>query len=161
MAMPRVINVALQQIAYTGHGFGGFVDVSGDLFGATFQNNPNDPNDQQDQREIFQFPDGPIRILAGTLIAVAAPARVAQFELFLPELDSPGDFPQFLSFGGTLKNDNLGTSFTTIRFDEALPFVAQPGEPQVPPLPFDVVYDNGTIRITLTFGLNVALVFSG
>ena len=109
----------------------------------------------------FNSPTAPSGSSQGTSIAVAAPARVAQFELFLPELDSPGDFPQFLSFGGTLKNDNLGTSFTTIRFDEALPFVAQPGEPQVPPLPFDVVYDNGTIRITLTFGLNVALVFSG
>src|SRR5581483_2394407 len=105
--MPKEIDVTLTQIFCNSNGFGGSIEVSGNIFGATFQNNPNDPKDQRASSAIFAFPDGPIGI-AG--------------------------------------------NFLTLRFDEALPFKAQPGEPQVAPRKFELVFAGPNVTITLTFG---------
>jgi hypothetical protein len=153
--MPKEIDVTLTQIFCNSNGFGGSIEVSGNIFGATFQNNPNDPKDQRASRAIFAFPDGPIRISEGQSVAIAAPA--ATFTLAAPDRDGPDSGPRFLRLGGDLTG--IAGNFLTLRFDEALPFKAQPGEPQVAPRKFELVFAGPNVTITLTFGAIVSLVF--
>lgn len=65
--MPKLIDVTLLQIACTASGFGGTVDITGDLIGTTFKNNPNNPDDSVDTRDIFAFPR-PITIGQGQVV---------------------------------------------------------------------------------------------
>jgi hypothetical protein len=50
--MPRIIEVTLQTIACSANGFGGAVQVSGDLGGETFQNDPNNPAESTGRKDI-------------------------------------------------------------------------------------------------------------
>ena len=154
--MPKEIEVTLQQISCTANKFGGSVQLSGDVFGATFQNNPDDPNDKQVQIDIFPFPAGPISISEGQAVPITMIAP--RFNLSAPSVEDPNLFPKFLKFGGTL-NLGLGSNFIAIRFDEGLPSVVSPPEHQVPPRQFDLTFSNPNLTVTLTFGLIIVGVF--
>ena len=101
--MPRQIDVTLQKITCNRNGFGGAVQVSGDVFGETFQNAPNDPAQSKGVPDIFPFPSGPISLTAGQTHTVKM--DIVRFFL-LSSQDGPGDFPHFLTIGGAL---NPGT----------------------------------------------------
>src|SRR6201999_1724936 len=64
-AMPRTISVTLQKITCNRNDFGGALQISGDVFGETFQNAPNDPAQSKGRTDIFPFPNGPISLAAG------------------------------------------------------------------------------------------------
>src|ERR1700740_2051540 len=113
--MPRQIDVTLQKITCNRNGFGGAVQVSGDLFGETFQNAPNDPGQATGTQDIFPFPNGPISLAAGQSHDVTM--DVARFFLSAQGLESPEDFPHFLTIGGAL-NPGLGSQSFTIAFDQ-------------------------------------------
>ncbi len=154
--MPKLIDVTLQQISCTTNGFGGAVQLTGDLFGATFNNDPNNPGDLNDKRDIFPFPNGPISISKGQVVPITMDA--VTFTLAAPDV-GPGDTPKFLKVGGEL-GDGLGSQFFSIRFDDALPFLRPQGdEPPQQPRKFDLNYSNANLQITLTFGAGVNEVF--
>ena len=151
--MPKQIDVTLQKITCNRNGFGGAVQVSGDVFGETFQNAPNDPDQSMGVLDIFPFPNGPISLTAGETHTVKM--DIVRFNL-LGGQDAPDDNPRFLTIGGSL-NPGLGSQFFTISFDQPLNFIPPAGE--LPPEQFDVVYESPNVTITLTFGAGVSLVF--
>src|SRR6266702_5361524 len=89
--MPRQIDVTLQKITCNRNGFGGAVQVSGDVFGETFQNAPNDPAQSTGAQDIFPFPSGPISLTAGETHTVKM--DIVRFNLLAQSQDAPGDFP--------------------------------------------------------------------
>jgi hypothetical protein len=152
--MPRQIDVTLQKITCNRNGFGGAVQVSGDVFGETFQNAPNDPAQSTGAQDIFPFPNGPISLTAGETHAVMM--DIARFFLFAQGQEAPENFPHFLTIGGAL-NPGLGSQSFMITFDQPLPFI--PPEGDQPPEQFDLVYESPNVNNTLTFGAGVSLVF--
>ncbi len=155
--MPRIIDVKLQQITCSANGFGGVVEVSGDVFGETFQSNPNDPANSTGKLDIFPFPNGPVGLTKGQTVQVTMES--VRFDLFAEGQEPPAANPHFLTIGGTL-NPGLGSRFFTIPFDEPLPFLPQPGDTEnVPPRQFNLEYSSPNATVTLTFGLAVAQVF--
>ena len=107
-AIPRVIDVTLETISCDRNGFGGSVLISGNIFGATFQDNPDDPNDLRDQRSIFPFPSGPISFSKGQTVPITMlPAAFVLHQTF--DTEQPLS-PRFLKIGGDL-NLGLGSSF--------------------------------------------------
>lgn len=154
--MPKIIHVRLQKISCDSNGFGGKVQLAGDTFGATFQNNPDDPADQRDRKSVFPFPNGPISLSEGESVPITMNA--VAFSLSAPSLEPPELSPKFLKFGGEL-NNGLGSNFTSIRFDEPLPFVNDVGGESPPPREFPLVFTTSNISVTLTFGLIVRQVF--
>jgi hypothetical protein len=146
----KYVDVILQQIACTANGFGGAVQISGDLFGATFQNDPNNPNDLKVQQDIFPFPNGPISISEGQVV----PITMESVRFTLGTGHEPPDlFTKFLKFGGSL-NPGLGSQFRAIGFDESLPLSPAAGG-EDPPAKYDLAYTSPNLRVTLTFGLSV------
>jgi hypothetical protein len=152
--MPKQIDVTLQTITCNRNGFGGAVQVSGDVFGETFQDAPNDPAQSTGVLDIFPFPSGPISLSAGETHTVKM--DIVRFNLFARGQEAPEDFPHFLTIGGAL-NPGLGRQFFTIAFDQSLPFI--PPEGDRPPEQFDLVYESPNVKMTLTFGAGVSLVF--
>src|SRR5262245_60324910 len=153
--MPKIVWVRLQTISCDSNGFGGLVQLSGNTFGATYQNNPNNLNDQRDLKSIFPFPNGPISLSEGQIHSITM-GPVA-FSLGVAPPHEPADLdPKFLKFGGEL-NNGLGSNFTTIPSDEPLPFVDDSlvGEAR----PFPLVFAASNLTMTLTFGLIVRQVF--
>jgi hypothetical protein len=153
--MPRQIDVKLDRIFCAANGFGGAVLLTGDTFGATFQNNPDDPQDQRARADIFPFPSGPISISKGQTVKISMDQAV-RFDLSAPDLEPPELNPKFLKFGGEL-NNGLGSSFSTIRWDEPLPFANQ--DPVEPPREFVVSFESQNLKMNLIFTLIVANVF--
>ena len=154
--MPKLIDVTLQQIACAANGFGDPVQLTGDLFGATFNNDPNNPGDLNTKLEIFPFPNGPITITSGQTVPVTMDA--VTFTLAAPDV-GPGTTPKFLKIGGAL-GLGLGSQFFNIKFDDALPDLRGQGdEPGRPPRKFDLNYSAPNLQVTLTFGAGVNLVF--
>jgi hypothetical protein len=156
--MPKGIDVTLQQIFCDTNGFGGSVMLTGNIFGARFQNDPNNPNDERDRTEIFPFPAGPISISQGQAVAVTM--QPATFFLSTPSTEPATLNPKFLRFGGEL-NNGLGSNFIAIDNLEPLPFTGNqaPGDPPVQPRQFDLRFSSPNLSITLTFGLIVTQVF--
>jgi hypothetical protein len=152
--MPRQIDVTLQTITCNRNGFGGAVQVSGDVFGETFQNAPNDPAQSTGKQDIFPFPSGPISLTAGQIHKVKM--EIVRFFLHAQDQESPELFPHFLTIGGTL-SPGLGSQFFTIAFNQQLPFIPEAGNS--PPEKFDLVFESSNVKITLTFGAGVSLVF--
>ena len=145
--MPKYVDVTLQQIACIANGFGGAVQISGDLFGETFWNDPNNPNDRKDYKDIFPFPNGPISISQGQAVPITMTS--VRFILSLPGHEPSTLAPKFLKFGGSL-NPGLGSQFLTIRFDETFPVSGSGEEPTQRKLD----YTSANLRVTLTFGLS-------
>ena len=154
--MPKLIDVTLQQIACTANGFGDPVQLTGDLFGATFNNDPNNPGDLDTRTDIFPFPNGPIAITSGQVVPITMDA--VTFSLAAPSA-GPGTTPKFLKIGGLL-GLGLGTQFFNIKFDDALPELLGEGDaPGHPPRKFDLNYSAPNLQVTLTFGAGVTQVF--
>jgi hypothetical protein len=148
--MPKVIDVALIDIQCIDPGTSDFVEMSGQVFGATFQNDPNNPNDQKSRLEIFSFPDGPIKLTKGQKAPVTAveqfPKQSVSFPLSTPSIEDPNLFPKFLKIAANL--NGLGTQFQNIRFDDAI--VDAP----LTPRPLQLVFASGSQLIRLEFLLN-------
>jgi hypothetical protein len=154
--MPKIIDVTLQQIACTANGFGGAVQLSGDLFGITFNNELDNPNDVDQRHDIFPFPNGPISISQGQVVPITM--RAVTFSMAAPSA-GPSTTPKFLKIGGEL-NDGLGSQFFVIGFQDPLPFITQTGfDPPPPPRKFNLDYRNANLAITLTFGAGVTGAF--
>jgi hypothetical protein len=153
--MPRDIDVRLQQITCLANGFGGTVQVSGDLFGETFQNDPNNPGDARERLDIFPFPNGPIGIAQGQTVPITMNGVI--FNLFAEGQEAPEDNAHFLKIGGAL-NLGLGSQFFVIRHNESLP---RPiiGDPPPPPALFDLDYGSSNLKIRLTFNVFVSGIF--
>ncbi len=154
--MPKLVDVTLQQIACTANGFGDPVQLTGDLFGATFNNDPTNPGDLSARLEIYPFPSGPIAITNGQVVPITMDAIT--FTLAAPDV-GPDQTPKFLKVGGTL-GLGLGSQFFTLRFDDPLPDLRPEGDvPPQPPRKFDLDYRNANLQITLTFGAGLNQVF--
>ncbi|MFF0613190.1 hypothetical protein ACFYUD_31435 [Nocardia tengchongensis] len=153
--MPKIIDLKLQQITCTANGFGGAVQLSGDVFGATFQNDPNDPNDLKVKEDIFPFPNGPISISEGQVVPITM--KSVRWALSNPNHEPPNLAPKFLKVGGQL-NPGLDSAFFVIKWDVELPPFFQTGDvPPPPPRKFNLDYTSENLGITLTFGLSAAL----
>jgi hypothetical protein len=146
--MPIEIDLKLDRIKCEANGFGGAVLLSGDTFGATFQNNPDDPNDQKVRADLFPFPSGPISISEGQTVTISM--RDVRFELSSGNLEPPESNPKFLKFGGEL-NNGLGSNFQTVRWDDGFPFRNQ--EPPQRPREYVVSFASQNIKIDLVFTL--------
>jgi hypothetical protein len=148
--MPKVIDVALIDIQCIDPGPNDIVEISGQVFGATFQNDPNNPNDQKSRHEIFTFPDGPIRLTKGQKAPVTAaeqfPKESVSFPLSTPSTEDPNLFPKFLKVAADL--NGLGTQFQNIRFDDGIVDVP------LTPRPLQLVFTSGSLLIRLEFLLN-------
>jgi hypothetical protein len=154
--MPKLVDVTLQQIACTANDFGDPVQLTGDLFGATFNNDPNNPGDLNARKEIFPFPSGPITITNGQVVPITMNAIT--FTLAAPDV-GPDQTPKFLKVGGAL-GLGLGSQFFTIKFDDALPDLRGEGDlPPQPPRKFNLAYADANLQITLTFGAGLNQVF--
>jgi hypothetical protein len=154
--MPKLIDVTLQQIACTANGFGGAVQLNGDLFGITFNNELDNPGDVDDRRDIFPFPNGPISISQGQVVPVTMGA--VTFSMAAPSA-GPSITPKFLKIGGEL-NGGLGSRFFVIGFQDPLPFITQTGSERPPaPRQFSLDYSSANLKVTLTFGAGVTQVF--
>jgi hypothetical protein len=144
----RVVGIALETISCDSNGFGGVVQISGDTFAATFNDNPENVNDQRERKSVFPFPNGPIGLSEGHTHSVKM-GRVL-FTLKTEGGSGPPDLaPKFLKFGGAL-NNGLGSNFHTIRFDETLPVDTGQGEK---PKSFPLVFATSNLTVKLTFGL--------
>jgi hypothetical protein len=154
--MPKIIEVALDQISCLRNGFGGEVLVSGNIFGAEFQDDPDDPDDQRTVKSIFPFPAGPIAISEGETTSITMSG--VRFSLSAPSIEPPTLGPKFLKIGGDLSS-GLGSNFFTIRFDHPLPFADTPSTPPAVPARFDLGFSQPNLEIVLGFDLFVAQVF--
>lgn len=153
--MPKIVWVRLETISCDANGFGGAVQLSGNTFGATFQNNPNNASDQRDSKSIFPFPNGPISLSQGQTHTITMEPVAFLLGVGLPH--EPEDLgPKILKFGGEL-NNGLGSNFTAIPSTEPLPFVDD--SLQGTPRQFPLVFATSNLSMTLTFGLIVRQVF--
>jgi hypothetical protein len=82
--------------------------------------------------------------------------QAVRFDLSALDLEPTELNPKFLKFGGEL-NNGLGSSFSTIRWDEPLPFANQ--DPVEPPREFVVSFESQNLKMNLIFTLIVANVF--
>jgi hypothetical protein len=152
--MPRQIDVTLQKITCNRNDFGGAVQLSGDLFGETFQDDPNDPAQSKGKKDIFPFPNGAISLAAGQSHDVTM--NSVPFFILSQSQDAPGANPKFLKIGGTL-NPGLGSKFFTIAFNDSVHSI--PPEGDLEPSQFDLVYESANLSVTLTFGAGQSNVF--
>jgi hypothetical protein len=154
--MPRIIDVLLKKIKCNANGFGGTIQVSGEVFGELFQNDPNNPAESRGRTDIFPFPHGPITFTEGQTVEVTM--KSARFSLWHEAAEPSALVPHFLTIGGTLSL-GLGSKFFTIPHTEFLPFLPPNGHGDVDPALRDLEYSSANVKITLTFGLAVAQVF--
>jgi hypothetical protein len=148
--MPKCIDVKLAKIVCDRNGFGGSIQLTGNIFGATFQNNPDSPNDQTSRKGIFPFPGGPITISKGQPAEIEMENSVT-FCLSTPTTEPPGLDPRFLKIGCDLNND-LGGSFFVKDNLIQLPIT---GELETEPREKDLVFSSPNLQITLRFGLSM------
>jgi|SRR5215813_15094384 len=148
--MPKCIDVTLAKIVCDRNGFGGSIQLTGNIFGATFQNNPDSTNDQTSRKEIFPFPNGPIQISKGQTVEIEMENSVT-FCLSTPTTEPAGLNPRFLKIGGDINND-LGSSFFVIDNLIQLPIS---GDLENPPREKDLVFSSPNLQITLRFGLSM------
>jgi hypothetical protein len=154
--MVKILEVELESIACTRNGFGGTVQISGNTFGSTFQNDPDIPDDVRDTRTIFPFPAGPISIAAGETKSITMEG--IRFSLSTPSIEPPNLNPKVLKVVGEL-NNGLGSNAFLIRFDDPLPFAPLTSDPPGEPRRFKLDYATANLAITLTFTAFVAQVF--
>ena len=152
--MTKIVEVALESIACTNNGFGGTVQISGNTFGSTFQNNP--PDELRDTRVIFPFPAGPISIAEGETKSITMEG--VRFSLSTPSIEPPALNPKVLQVVGEL-NNGLGSNAFLIRFDDPLPFARSTSEPPANPRRFTLDYATANLAIRLTFTAFVVQVF--
>jgi hypothetical protein len=100
-AMPKVVDVTLVGISVDGKD----ADVSGRIFGTTFNENPHV---EQENRDIFKFPDGPIPVKNGQVTPIGV---TTSFLLSTPSTEPATLNGKFLKFGGDL---NIGSGFEQI-----------------------------------------------
>jgi hypothetical protein len=137
--MPKIIDATLVAISFdSGTGGAADLEISGRIFGTTFNENPHE---EKSQRDIFTFPDGPITVAQGTPTAINS---TATFVLSTPSTEPERLNGKFLQFGGSL--DNFGSGSKTITtFD-----IIQVNQPQS----HSVRIVSGNAEIRLDFTLN-------
>jgi hypothetical protein len=142
----KVVDVSLRAISCDRNDFGGVVQISGDTYSMTFNNNPENLNDVRERQSVYPFPNGPIGLSEGQTHSIKM--RPVSF-LLTTSSDPPGLVAKFLKFGGEL-NLGLGSNFQTIRFDDILPVDTGKGEK---PKEFPLTFVAPNITVTLTFGV--------
>jgi hypothetical protein len=140
----KQIEVALAKITCKTNGFGGSIQVAGNIFGATYY---NDPNVTHVVRVIYPFPSGPISVSEGETQKIKM--NSVNFFLSSGNLEPPGANPNFMKIGGELTN-GLGSNFFTIDSTIQLP---QDNVPPVSPQEFDLTFASDNLTIILGFGL--------
>jgi hypothetical protein len=148
--MPKLINARLVKIECTKNKFGGFIELSGDIFGATFQNDPDNPNDEKVRKDIYPFPS-PIRLAEGQASLITM--EPVTFELSsAPSQEPVGEHPRFLKIVGALNNGLKPASFSISNVDNRIPF-------ELPAAEFPLVLESEHIKIELAISLIVSVVF--
>jgi hypothetical protein len=143
-AMPKQIEVTLDKITCDKNGFGGSIQLAGNIFGATFY---KDPNVTHVVKVIYPFPSGPISVSQGETVKIQMDS--VNFFLSSGNQEPPGSNPNFMKIGGELSN-GLGSNFFTIDSTIQLP---QDNDPGASPQEFDLTFSSDNLRITLGFGL--------
>lgn len=142
--MPKLIDTALIDIQCVDPGSNDTVEISGQVFGVTFLNDPNNPNDQTSRQEIFTFPDGPITLSKGKKVPVTPveqfPGISVTFDLTSGLEDPNLHLPKFLKIEADL--NGLGTQFSIISNDDL---------DTLTPQPLQLVFTGGGSLIRLEF----------
>jgi hypothetical protein len=135
--MHKVVRVKLDSIGYhpLGNGYTGPIQVTGNIFGATFQNDPNNPHDETERKILYPFPDGPITVSRDTSSLVDW--RDVYFPLNDPTAQSERAFPKFLKIAAVLDN-GLGSDSLMINDRNELPT----DEGEDPPALFRLAFAN-------------------
>lgn len=142
--MARVIDVKLVKISCQKNGFGGSVQVRGDVFGQTFNQDPTDASIHQNPlstRDIFPFPSGPISVSEGEEVQVRMDNSVPFALSTAPDLEPDGLNPPFLLISARL--DGIGSNVLLIRQHTILSVDVD--------VPFDVKVGSDNVQVTLGF----------
>jgi hypothetical protein len=146
--MPKLIDVRLFQIVCNRNGFGGSVDITGNIFGATF----DDPNVEVVRKVIFPFPGGPIRISENETVQIRMDESVT-FLLSSPFTEPAGENPKNIRIGGDL-NNGLGGNFLIEDFTIQAP-LCQSGDNRR----FDLEFTSPNLGVTLGFHICLNSIF--
>jgi hypothetical protein len=149
--MPRLIDVTLLTISCEKNGFGGSIQVTGNVFGQTYNQDPRDPTIHQNPvvtKEIFPFLAGPVSVAVGAPASIQMDDSVT-FTLISPFLDAPGSSPPFLMITANL--DRIGLNAFVI--DQHTP----PGQENVD-TPVDLTIAAPNVTVTLRFNLGLQIV---
>ena len=144
--MPRVIEVKLVKISCQKNGFGGSIQVKGDVLGQTFNFDPTDPaihQDAVDTKDIFPFVAGPISVAEGGEVPVRMDDGVAFALSTAPDLEPVGQNPPFLLI--SVRLDGIGRNVLLIKQHTILSVEVD--------VPFDLKVESDNVQVTL--GLNL------
>ena len=144
--MARVIDVKLVKISCQKNGFGGSVQVKGQVVGQTFNFDPTDPSihqDALDTKDIFPFLAGPISVAVGEEVQVRMDESVSFALSTAPDLEPVGLNPPFLLI--TVRLDGIGSNVLLIRQHTILSVDVD--------VPFDVKVESDNVQVTLGFNL--------
>ena len=150
--MGKTINVKLSEISCKSNGFGGSAQIAGNIFGETFQNDPNNPGDITDSQNIYPFPSGPISVAEGEDVHIVMKNSVSFTLSTGPTFEPEALHPKFLKITGDL-NNGLGSTFLLLFKDDQFPVFPQ--EPQKR----DLAFKSANLDITLTFALTMQTPF--
>jgi len=146
--VPKLIDVRLFQIVCDRNGFGGSIELTGNIFGVTF----DDPAVEKVRKDIYPFPGGPIRIAQGETVPIQMDDSIT-FLLSSPSTEPASANPKFINIGGDLSN-GLGSKFLTQDFTIQVPSCSEgPGRR------FDLQFDSPNLRITLGFHICLNSIF--
>jgi hypothetical protein len=146
--MGKTINVKLSGISCKSNGFGGSAQISGNVFGETFQDDPNNPGDLRDSRIIYPFPSGPISVAEGQQVNIVMKNSISFTLSTGPVFEPESLHPKFLKITGDL-NNGLGSTFLLLFKTDQFPVF--PEEPQKR----DLVFNSANLDIVLTFDLTM------
>jgi hypothetical protein len=144
--MPRVIDVKLVKISCQKNGFGGSLQVRGDILGQTFNADPTDPTVHQnavDTKDIFPFLSGPISVAVGEEVPVRMDDSVSFALSTAPDLEPVGLSPPFLLI--SVRLDGIGRNVLLIKQNTIQSVGVD--------MPFDVTVESDNVKATLGFSL--------
>lgn len=150
--MPRLYDVTLLTISCEKNGFGGPIQVTGDVSGRTYNRDPRDPAIHQnpvDVKEIYPFLAGPVSVAVGAPAAIRMDESVT-FTLLSPFTDLPGSSPSFLMITANL--DRIGLNAFVV--DQHSP----PQQENVD-TPVDLTIAAPNVTVTLRFNLRLQPIF--
>ena len=148
--MPRLYDVTLLTISCEKNGFGGPIQVTGNVVGQTFNHDPRDPTIHQSPvvtKEIFPFLSGPVSVAVGEPASVRMDESVT-FTLLSPFTDAPGSSPPFLMITANL--DRIGLNAFVIDKNT-------PPELENVDTPVDLTIEASNVTITLRFNLRLQI----
>jgi hypothetical protein len=150
--MPRLIDVTLLTISCEKNGFGGPIQVTGNVFGRTYSRDPRDPTIHQDPvdlKEIYPFLAGPVSVAVGEPASIHMDDSVT-FTLLSPFTDPPGSHPPFLMITANL--DRIGLNAFIVDQDT-------PPQQENVDTPVDLTIAAPNVTVTLRFNLRLQPIF--